>query len=138
VSNDVNGVHSYASYGPRSVGLREVSSGGMVARKVASLVVATDDVPLASATYLSNPKPNPLRLQASFAYDLAADCLVDLSLIAPNGRRAATVEHGWRTAGHHQLGWPIAGAPALGSGVYVLRLQAGGDTRSRRVLLLGP
>lgn len=54
------------------------------------------------------------------------------------GQRVATLIDAHRPAGTYRVAWDglADGGRALASGVYVYRLQAGANTKSRKLLLL--
>ncbi len=92
----------------------------------------------------SSPDPSergPLRLelvsltpsQAAFLYELPRDGEVQLTVFDVLGRRVATLVDSRQTAGTHVGLWNVEGMP---SGIYLCRLQAGGETRTRSVPVL--
>lgn len=66
-------------------------------------------------------------------YELAAAVPVQLGVYDLAGRRCATVEEGYRSAGVHETTW---GTGSLVPGVYFVRLRAGGPAFTRRVVVL--
>jgi hypothetical protein len=82
--------------------------------------------------------PNPFNAGTEIRYILPAAAEVDLSVLDAAGRRVARLDSGRRDRGFHSLRWgggSETGA-ALPSGVYVLRLRAGTEVRTRKMLIL--
>lgn len=76
--------------------------------------------------------PNPFDQVTHIPFTLAEAGPVRLTIYNMLGREVATLTEGrWLPAGTHVLTWEAAGYPA---GVYVYRLQAGGQTRTRQLL----
>ena len=82
--------------------------------------------------------PNPFNSGTAIAFDLPYGETVDLAVYTISGQKVATLVHGTRAAGYHQVFWDgrdEAGA-ALASGVYLYRLQVGDRLETRKMLLL--
>ena len=82
--------------------------------------------------------PNPFNPEVTIAFELSrsAGCL--LSVYDISGRRVAVVVDRFLPAGKHEVRWDgsdSAGRP-LSSGVYFVLLDAGGDSRSSKLVLL--
>jgi hypothetical protein len=78
----------------------------------------------------------PRTLQQSgdmLSFTLPAAGQVELSLFDLLGRRVATLEDGYRAAGEHTVRFDKRGLP---SGVYLLRLQAGGEVAVKKVVMV--
>jgi hypothetical protein len=88
---------------------------------------------LAGPFALRQNAPNPLNARTTIGYVLPQPGNATLGVYALTGRRTATVFSGYRQAGVHQPVWDAGG---LASGVYCYRLQAGGPTETRRIVLL--
>ncbi len=73
--------------------------------------------------------PNPSAETATVAFDLAASAPVRLAVYDVLGREVALVVDGTRAAGAHAEAVETAGLP---SGVYLVRLEAGGRVQTRR------
>lgn len=88
----------------------------------------------AAALEFSPVTPNPSRAGVRFAFRLARDGDVRLEVFDPSGRRAARVLDGALPAGDHAVSWslPVGVRP----GVYHARLASGGDSRTRRFVVL--
>lgn len=78
--------------------------------------------------------PNPFNRQAKINFDLAAAGRIRLSVFALDGKRVACLADGMRAQGSHSIDWnPGKAAPA--AGVYLLRLETGRASVSRKVLI---
>lgn|GEM_PF-2216392 len=77
--------------------------------------------------------PNPFNAQTRITYDLPASADVRLSIIDLNGRMVDVLDQGMKTLGLHRLIWDGSG---FVSGTYFVRLEAGGATQSRTVVLV--
>ena len=83
--------------------------------------------------------PNPFKPSATLRYFLPVADHVTLTVLAPNGRRLATLlSAAPRGAGEHLLQWSGRDdeGRALASGVYLLRLEAAGGVFTRKLTLL--
>lgn len=83
-------------------------------------------------------RSNPARRTAGIAFELPRAGEVRLEVLDAGGRRVGVLAEGWRAAGRHEASWTgagTAGAPAP-TGVYFLRLSAGGRVRIGRLCLV--
>jgi len=80
---------------------------------------------------LRAPFPNPVRDRATVSYALPEPASVQLAVYDVLGRRVAVLDEGRREAGVHRLTWEAGNAA---SGVYLLRLSADGQRRTREVM----
>lgn len=93
---------------------------------------------LVSGLQLLAATPNPFNPRTVLEYELAEAGPVSLEVFDSRGRHVATLVNEMRTAGPHSAmftGTDDSGR-ALASGVYHLRLQSGGQVRTRPVVLL--
>jgi hypothetical protein len=81
---------------------------------------------------LSQNYPNPFNPSTRIAYRLAAASDVRVTLLDLAGRTVRVLEEGRREAGVHGLNVDGSDLP---SGVYACRLEAGGLTETRRMVL---
>ena len=83
--------------------------------------------------------PNPTAGGLTVTYRTARAASVTLAVFDLLGRRVATLADGARPAGLHEAAWDgrEAGGAAVAPGVYVVRLQADGQTAVQRVTVLG-
>ncbi|HEX9953090.1 MAG TPA: T9SS type A sorting domain-containing protein [Rubricoccaceae bacterium] len=83
---------------------------------------------------LSAPWPNPSRGDVTFRVGIPAAGLVDVRVYDLLGREVARLAEGEPgEAGWHETVW---NARSLASGVYVVRLSVGDETRTRRITVL--
>ena len=94
--------------------------------------------PLAFA--LQQNYPNPLRAgeQTSVRYSLDRDAVTRLDVYDLLGRRVATVVDDFRRAGHYEAQWGGRDdrGDLLPSGLYMYRLEAGGEVLTRRCTIV--
>lgn len=82
--------------------------------------------------------PNPFNPRTTVEFTLSKDATVSLRVYDPRGRLVRTLLESYVAAGKHSVAWNgrnDAGV-SVGSGVYFLRLQAGGQYLSRTVNVL--
>jgi hypothetical protein len=82
---------------------------------------------------LGAPFPNPFNPTVRIPFTLTRPEIVRLSVHNLMGQKVAVLVNGVQFAGRHDVRWD---AGSLASGVYVVRLEAGGRTESRAVTLL--
>jgi hypothetical protein len=87
-----------------------------------------------TALEFSTIAPNPARTGARFAFRLAQEADVRLELLDLQGRRVAVLADGERVAGPHSVEWRRTAA--VRPGIYLARLQADGEVRQRRFVVL--
>ena len=95
--------------------------------------VALGEQALPQEFALLPPYPNPANAALSIPFALAASGDARLELFNLGGQRVETLWEGVRPAGGHLLRWDSGGNA---SGVYLIRLSAGGRMQSRKVMLL--
>ena len=86
-----------------------------------------------SAVELSAPRPNPTRGAARVAFAVPEAGPARLHVIDVRGREVAVLVEGHVEAGRHEMGFD---ASALAAGVYVVRLEAAGQTLNRRAVVV--
>jgi len=82
--------------------------------------------------------PNPFNPRTTLRYFLAEDTRVSLRIYDPAGRLIRTVlSDGMQTAGERQVSWNGLddNGRAVASGVYLVRLESGTDSKTQRILL---
>jgi len=100
----------------------------------ACVVRSTDLTPTDAVSISLEPiRPNPVASSATVRFSLPAPSRVALRIYNVAGEVVATVASGDFTAGRHEVAWD---ACAAASGVYVARLEAGGEVGLRKVLVL--
>jgi spore coat protein A, manganese oxidase len=101
----------------------------------AALAHATGAAP--PVTALRVPAPNPAGDGAIFKFSLASPGQVDIHIFNASGRLVRTVASGWYPAGEHQISWRRADQPGrLPNGIYFVKLETAGSTRSQKLMLL--
>ncbi|PAP77485.1 T9SS type A sorting domain-containing protein [Rubrivirga marina] len=96
-------------------------------------VEAEAGAPTANDLVLRPPAPNPARELVRLAYQTGRSGPVRLDVVDVLGRLVAVIEDAERPAGDHAASFDASRVPA---GVYVLRLQAAGVTRTRAITLV--
>jgi hypothetical protein len=82
---------------------------------------------------LSQNYPNPFNPQTEIEYTLPRDERVELRIYNVAGAEVAVLADGRRAAGPHSVRWD---AGDLASGVYFCRMQAGGVSRTVKMVLM--
>ena len=77
--------------------------------------------------------PNPFNPTTVIRYQLEVNSAVELKVFDLTGREVATLVNGRMSAGEHTASFDASG---LSSGVYMYRLNAGGQVLTRRMLLI--
>ncbi len=98
---------------------------------VTSIESPGEEIPEAFA--LGQNYPNPFNPSTAIEYELPAPQHVRLEVFDATGRSVGVLVDGMRPAGTHTVRF---GADNLPSGLYVYRLQANGETRTRKMTLL--
>ena len=93
---------------------------------------------LPRTTLLLPAAPNPFSERTAVRYGLPRSADVHLAVFDISGRLVRTLVSAMQAPGWHRLDWDgrDGGGRAAGSGVYFLRLQAGGTERMTRVVRL--
>jgi hypothetical protein len=89
-------------------------------------------------TLLAPVAPNPTRGEASLSFSLASAAHVSAEILNVQGRRMAVLCDEDLSAGAHRLTWSPdrTGAHAVSSGVYLYRIEAGGQALSGKLVVL--
>ncbi len=100
----------------------------------------TSDVPdngTGKARLLANV-PNPFNPSTTINYELPVDAQVRISVYDLSGRLVRILEDGSRSAGQHSVRWDGRNAQgsAQASGMYFVRMNAGGTTGIRKITLV--
>ncbi|HTY57819.1 MAG TPA: T9SS type A sorting domain-containing protein, partial [Bacteroidota bacterium] len=85
------------------------------------------------AVSLSQNYPNPFNPSTGIKYSLAAAGQVTLNVYSTSGALVGTLASGFQPPGEHEVRFNASG---LASGVYIYRLQQGGFSASRKMLLI--
>ena len=99
---------------------------------------ATDAVPAPLVTRIRGNVPNPFNPSTRVLFDLESSGLVHLDIYDVLGHRIKRLANGPLTAGTHGLDWDGTDAHGrpVAAGVYVARLEAGGQSDSRRLVMV--
>jgi endo-1,4-beta-xylanase len=81
---------------------------------------------------LSQNFPNPFNPTTSFEFRVAGSEFVSLKVLDMLGREVATLVKEYRQPGTYSVSWNASGLP---SGVYFCRMQAGGFTETKKLIL---
>ncbi|MEE9457435.1 MAG: T9SS type A sorting domain-containing protein [bacterium] len=82
---------------------------------------------------LAQNAPNPARTTTTFAFSVPAACDATLTVYDIAGRKVATPFAGAASAGENELAVDVS---ALAPGVYTYRLEAGGATAAKRMVVV--
>ncbi len=98
--------------------------------------VATDLQP--TSVVLRAPRPNPMTSATTLSFSLVRPGSVELVMYDARGRRVRTLLQGEYPAGSHSASWDgrTDRGDAVASGVYWARLNAGGNTQTRRMTVV--
>lgn len=77
--------------------------------------------------------PNPFRTETTFAFDLAAATIVNITVFDMLGRDLGTVAHRWFNAGAHSITW---NAGKLPQGQYYFRIQTDSFTDVKPMMIV--
>ncbi len=97
------------------------------------VVEAAVQMVLPTEYYLSEPYPNPFNAAMRMTFGLPVAGWVRLSISDLNGRLVDVLEQGTKAVGVHTVWWDAEGVP---SGLYLARLEAGGQAVSRKLAVV--
>ncbi len=83
-------------------------------------------------TRLLGNYPNPFNPNTTISFDIGEAGFVSLKVFDLLGQEVATITNGVAIGGHYEVAFD---ASALASGVYIYRLQAGGFSETRKLIL---
>ncbi len=95
------------------------------------IATASDDDAAPRAFALEAPFPNPFRDATTLTFALPTASQIRLEVFDALGRRVATVAEGTRPAGTHEVTFAARDLPP---GLYLVRLTAGSQTATRRLI----
>jgi hypothetical protein len=101
--------------------------------RVEEIVTGTGSPPLPSADLTLSARPNPFNPVTHLDYQLPATGHVVIAAFDASGRKVATLLDGEQAAGMHTLTWDASGLP---SGLFLIRLTQGSESRAVRTVLL--
>jgi hypothetical protein len=107
------------------------------AATITAVEVGGTPVPRAGLALEPNA-PNPFNPSTRLSYALARSARVRLAIHDVHGREIAVVVDRWETPGRHAVVWDGRDAKGrtVGSGIYVARLSAAGETRRIKLALV--
>ena len=108
-------------------------------RPGAAAITSVEVSPLARAGLAFEPNaPNPFNPSTRLAYSLDRAGRVRLVIHDVQGRQVTVLVDRWETPGRHAVVWDgrDANGRAVGSGIYVARLSAAGETRRLKLALV--
>jgi hypothetical protein len=109
-------------------------AGGLPAVGLATFPAPDEPLPVPPAFALAQSIPNPARSSAIIRFSLPEASAVTLSVYDLQGRRVATLlDHTFREAGRHDVAVP---SNRWRPGVYLYRLEAGGRSATRKMVVL--
>lgn len=82
---------------------------------------------------VGNAYPNPFNPRTSIELQLSKQTLLDLRIYDTQGRLVESLFSNWADAGTHTFSWD---ADDRVSGVYILKLQAGVESRIQKLVLM--
>jgi hypothetical protein len=87
---------------------------------------------------LDSNYPNPFNPSTTIKFSLPSDQMVELSIIAVDGSRVATLLHESLPAGTHQVIWDGRNEKGVqvASGTYFYQIKAGGHSATKRMMLV--
>jgi len=134
--NGAWGVYPFAPDG--LIYVSDMQSGLWIFRFDPTPTGIADNPPEREDVTLAQNYPNPFNPTTTISYELAAPGAVTLRIYTPLGERVRTLVSDDQSAGPHTALWDGRddGGHAVASGAYFYRLDAGGVTRTRRMVLL--
>lgn len=96
------------------------------------------DAPLAQGLSLDAAIPNPFNPSTTLRYTTASESFVRLSIYDAQGRVVRDLVREIGPAGAHEARWDgtAANGAVVSSGVYFVRLESAGETRTQKIVLL--
>jgi endonuclease I len=103
-----------------------------------SSVIGVGDGPTARSLHLRGNAPNPFSANTTIRFDLPARARASLRVYDVSGRLVRTLTDGELEAGPHQVEWSgkSESGARLAAGLYLLRLDAAGESATRRMVLV--
>lgn len=113
-----------------------IEKSGIYEVRYSGEVASSELVPARFALYPN--MPNPFNPTTRILFDLPAQSLVDLEIYDVRGRLVRTLHQGSLPAGRHVYTWDGTDHRdrGVGSGVYFYRLDAGSNTKTRKMILI--
>lgn len=93
----------------------------------------TEMLPLPDEFSLDNAYPNPFNPETTIGFSLPLDIKISIDVYDINGRFLETLIERNLLAGYHSIIW---NASSYSSGVYFIKMQAGGYIRTQKLILM--
>ena len=105
-------------------------------RATGRVIGIAESVPAAAPRLLEPIRPNPIGSPGEIAYSLPERAQVRLAVYDVQGRLRAVLDRGMKPAGRHAVVWNgrAASGARLESGVYLVRLEVGARTETRKLV----
>ena len=99
--------------------------------------VAVDDLPQPTVTKLMGGSPNPFNPRTTVAFTVGRTGLVRIAVYDLTGREVTELVASVYEPGEHTVGWNGTDATGrtVASGVYVVRMEAAGESQTCKLLL---
>jgi hypothetical protein len=110
----------------------ETSNGTMLVTN--GTAVSLDEAkPLVTTYILHSAYPNPFNPSTVIPIELPQSSFVTLSVVDSSGKEIRKLVQGFMTSGRHEIQWNAGDLP---SGVYMIRLAAGGEVHTSKATLI--
>ena len=100
--------------------------------------LGTENQVSAEKFQLSEVFPNPFNPTTQIKYSLPKDNLVDIRIYDAMGRKIRTLINVYQNGGHHSINWDARNdmGEGVAAGMYILSIQAGEFSASKKMVLL--
>ena len=97
-----------------------------------------DLIPIPDKALISSNYPNPFNPSTTIAYSVPKDGLVKIGIYNIKGQKVKELCNSEMLRGHHKLVWDGKDKHQrnVGSGVYFVKMQSGGDVSTRKIMLM--
>ncbi len=97
-----------------------------------------DLIPIPDKALISSNYPNPFNPSTTIAYSVPKDGLVKITIYNIKGQKVKELCNSEMLRGHHKLVWDGKDKHQrnVGSGVYFVKMQSGGDVSTRKIMLM--
>jgi len=82
---------------------------------------------------ISSIYPNPFNSTTTISYSVNQSGFTRMDVLDITGRHWATLVDGVKSAGSYSVNWSAGNVP---TGLYILRISAGGEVRSAKIVLV--
>ena len=118
--------------------LAQLNQRRVVSRDRAAAIASEDNPVIPTVFQLGHGYPNPFNPRVTIPVDVPRESTVHLEVFNISGQRVRSLLQDVMLAGTHRIIWDgrDANGQLVGTGVYILRMQAGEFQQAQRVLLL--